>query len=110
MIGNRSADSNLLKYSAKNHFFKAGLCHLNIDYINCQQALEKYPQILPSFQDTREFALLNKLVKSCEEDKIDDFTEAVTEYDNISRLDDWTTGLLLRAKKAIGGEGDDDLT
>lgn len=110
MIGNRSADSNLLKYSAKNHFFKAALCHLNIDYINAQQALERYPQILPSFQDTREFNLLNKLVKAAEETNIDEFTEAVTDYDNISRLDDWTTSLLLRAKKMIGDDGDGDLT
>ena len=110
MIGNRAADSNLLKYSAKNHFFKAALCHLNIDVINAQQALERYPQILPSFQDTREFILVKSLVSCMEEDKLDEFTEAVTQYDSISRLDDWTTGMLLRAKKQMGGEGDDDLT
>ena len=28
---------------------------MNIDVINAQQALERYSNILPSFQDTREF-------------------------------------------------------
>jgi len=109
MCGNRSAESSLLKYSAKNHFFKAALCHLNIDVINCKQALSKYIQILPSFQDQREYNLLLQLIESTEEAKVDKFTDAVFEYDNISRLDDWTTTMLLRAKKRISDE-DDDLT
>lgn len=108
-IGNRCADSNLLKYSAKDHFFKAVLCHLNIDVINAQQALERYPQILPSFQDSREFKLCHQLVKAMDEGKVDEFTQAITEYDQITRLNDYTTSLLLRAKKQIDGE-DDDLT
>ena len=63
-IGNRCSDSNLLKYSAKDHFFKALMCNMNVDVINAQQALERYPQILPSFQDAREFQLCQKLVKA----------------------------------------------
>lgn len=110
MIGNRCADSNLLKYSAKEHFFKAILCHLNIDVINAQQALERYPNILPSFQDSREFKLCQQLVKAMDEGKVDDFTQAIQEYDQISRLNDYTTSLLLRAKKTIDGEELDDLT
>jgi len=109
VVGSRCADQSLLKYSAKDHFFKAALCHMNIDVINAQQALERYSNILPSFQDTREFNLLQKLVKAMDESKVDDFTEAVQEYDNISRLNDLTAKLLLTAKKTIDGE-DDDLT
>ena len=44
-----------------------------------------------------------------DESKVDDFTESVQEYDNISRLNDLTAKLLLTAKKTIDGE-DDDLT
>lgn len=106
LVGGRSADNNLLKYSAKNYFFKAALCHLIIDVINVQQALERYNKLLPSFQDSREYNLLTSLIKATEEVKIDDFTDAVKQYDTISRLDDWTTHMLLQAKKNVD---DDDV-
>ena len=42
-------------------------------------------------------ALLNHL----EDANVDGFTEAVKEYDSISRLDQWYTTMLLRVKKTI---------
>ena len=36
-----------------------------------------------------------------EEENVDAFTETVTEYDSISRLDAWTTMMLNRIKKTI---------
>ena len=35
-IGTSSVDNALLKYGAKDHFFRAALCHLCIDVLNCQ--------------------------------------------------------------------------
>lgn len=51
-------DSSLLKYSAKDYFFRAALCHLSVDILNAQHALEKYAQQYPAFQDSREFKLI----------------------------------------------------
>jgi alpha-soluble NSF attachment protein len=34
-------ESSLLKYSAKEHFFRASLCHLCVDALNAQHALTK---------------------------------------------------------------------
>lgn len=51
-------DSSLLKYSAKDYFFRAALCHLSVDLLNAQHALEKYAQQYPAFQDSREFKLI----------------------------------------------------
>jgi tetratricopeptide (TPR) repeat protein len=51
-------DSSLLKYSAKEYFFRAALCHLSVDLLNAQHALEKYAQQYPAFQDSREFKLI----------------------------------------------------
>lgn len=51
-------DSSLLKYSAKDYFFRAALCHLSIDLLNAQHALEKYAQQYPAFQDSREYKLI----------------------------------------------------
>ena len=51
-------DSALLKYSAKDYFFRAALCHLSVDILNCAHAIEKYAQLFPAFQDSREFKLI----------------------------------------------------
>lgn len=57
-IGTTSIDNPLLKYGAKDHFFRAGLCHLCIDHLNCSQAIERYQSILASFTDSREYNFL----------------------------------------------------
>jgi alpha-soluble NSF attachment protein len=113
-------DSSLLKYSAKEYFFRASLCHLSVDLLNAQHALDKYASQYPSFQDSREFKLvkvsrkcknieinlsvnncfpLKTLIEHLEEQNIDGYTEAVKDYDSISRLDQWYTTILLRIKK-----------
>ena len=53
-IGTASIENPLLKYGARDHFFRAGLCHLCIDHLNCQQAISRYESILASFNDSRE--------------------------------------------------------
>ena len=50
---------------------------------------------------------LQTLIQCIEEQNVDGYTEAVREYDSISRLDQWYTTMLLRIKKNI--EGDVDL-
>jgi len=44
------------------------------------------------------------LFSACEDSDVDAFTEALRDYDSISRLDPWHTSLLLRVKKGIEGE------
>lgn len=105
-IGSASIENNLLKYGARDHFFRAGLCHLCIDCLNCQQAIAKYEGILASFTDSRESNFLKQLVSAVEENSLDNFTNVVKEYDSISRLDNWCTTLLLRVKKSISEEPD----
>jgi len=51
-------DNQLLKYSAKDHFFKAALCHLCVDLLNGQQAVQKYTEMFPQFADARECKLV----------------------------------------------------
>nr|XP_060505792.1 alpha-soluble NSF attachment protein [Panthera onca] len=50
---------------------------------------------------------LQKLLDAHEEQNIDSYTEAVKEYDSISRLDQWLTTMLLRIKKTIQGDEED---
>ncbi|XP_062496540.1 alpha-soluble NSF attachment protein [Pezoporus occidentalis] len=100
-------DSPLLKYSAKEHFFRAALCHFCIDALNAKLAMQKYEEMFPAFSDSRECKLLKKLLEAHEEQNVDGYTDAVKEYDSISRLDQWLTTMLLRIKKTIQGEEED---
>lgn len=48
----------MLKYSVKEYFFRATLCHLCIDILDASRALERYIEMYPAFQDSREYKLL----------------------------------------------------
>ncbi|XP_053908800.1 alpha-soluble NSF attachment protein isoform X2 [Cuculus canorus] len=105
-VGTSAMDSPLLKYSAKEHFFRAALCHFCIDMLNAKLAVQKYEEMFPAFSDSRECKLV-KLLDAHEEQNIDAYTDAVKEFDAISRLDQWLTTMLLRIKKTIQGEDED---
>ncbi|KYO34724.1 beta-soluble NSF attachment protein isoform A [Alligator mississippiensis] len=108
-VATSTMDNPLLKYSAKEYFFKAALCHFIVDELNAKLALEKYEEMFPAFTDSRECKLLKKLLEAYEEQNCEAYTEAVKEFDSISRLDQWLTTMLLRIKKSIQGEGEGDL-
>jgi len=105
-VAANALQSNLLKYSAKDYFFRASLCHLCVDSINAQHAINKYEEQYPAFADTREAKLIKTLCAEIENQDIEAFTEAVKQFDSISRLDTWYTTLLLRVKKGLS-DGDD---
>ncbi|XP_012682189.1 N-ethylmaleimide-sensitive factor attachment protein, beta b [Clupea harengus] len=106
-VGSNTMDNPLLKYCAKEYFFKASLCHFIVDELNAKLAVEKYEEMFPAFSDSRECKLVKKLLDAHEEQNSEAFTEAVKEFDTISRLDQWLTTMLLRIKKTIqGDEGD----
>ncbi|XP_046443462.1 alpha-soluble NSF attachment protein-like [Daphnia pulex] len=100
-VASASLDNSLLKYSAKEYFFRAALCHLCIDLLNAQHAAQQYENMYPAFQDSRECKLIKALIGHMEEHNVDGFTETVKDYDSISRLDQWYTTMLLRIKKQM---------
>ncbi len=77
--------------------------------LHCGQKSGAEPSvvIVAFFVNTVEFLVLQTLIQCIEEQNVDGYTEAVREYDSISRLEQWYTTLLLRIKKNI--EGDVDL-
>ncbi|CAH1955635.1 unnamed protein product [Acanthoscelides obtectus] len=105
-VASSALESSLLKYSAKEYLFRAALCHLCVDVLNAQHALERYVQMYPAFQDSREYKLLRTLIEHIEEQNLDGFTDAVKDYDSISRLDQWYTTILLRIKKQLNESPD----
>uniref|UniRef100_A0A8C6Y3E0 NSF attachment protein alpha n=1 Tax=Naja naja TaxID=35670 RepID=A0A8C6Y3E0_NAJNA len=77
-VGTSAMDSPLLKYSAKEYFFKAALCHFCIDMLNAKLAVQKYEEMFPAFSDSRECKLVKKLLDAHEEQNIDSYTESVS--------------------------------
>uniref|UniRef100_A0A3B3RJZ6 NSF attachment protein beta n=1 Tax=Paramormyrops kingsleyae TaxID=1676925 RepID=A0A3B3RJZ6_9TELE len=77
-VGTNTMDNPLLKYSAKEYFFKAALCHFIVDELNAKLAVEKYEEMFPAFSDSRECKLLKKLLEAHEEQNSEAFTEAVS--------------------------------
>uniref|UniRef100_A0A8C8EJE9 Uncharacterized protein n=1 Tax=Oncorhynchus tshawytscha TaxID=74940 RepID=A0A8C8EJE9_ONCTS len=106
-IGTYAMDSVLLKYGAKDHFFKAALCHFCVDMLNARLSVQRYEEMFPAFSDARECKLVKKLLDAYEEHDVDAFTDAVKDFDSISRLDQWNTTMLLRIKKQIQDDESD---
>lgn len=63
--------------------------------------MKKYDELYPAFAESREYKLVKLLLEKVESSDEDGFTEAVKEYDSISRLDQWFTSILLKIKKQI---------
>ncbi|KAL2759563.1 hypothetical protein ACRALDRAFT_2093011, partial [Sodiomyces alcalophilus JCM 7366] len=97
-----SVNNNLMKYSVKDYFLKAGICHLaTADAVATRRALDKYTDLDPSFAGQREYLLLNDLLAAVEKADQEEFTDKLFQYDQISKLDKWKTTVLLRVKNAI---------
>lgn len=109
-IAQAALSNNLLKYGAREHLLRAGLCRLCLsDVVGAQRALEKYANMDPTFSTSREGKLLESVVTAVDEGDVEAFTNHVYEYDSLSKLDDWKTSILLKIKNTINAE-EDDLT
>lgn len=101
-IGIAYLANNLLKWSAKDLFFKAAVCHLcQDDLISARRALQRYQDLDVTFATQRECKLLVKLADCCEQYNADAFAAAVKDYNGITPLDNWKTVMLLRVKNSI---------
>jgi len=104
-VANSSIDNQLTKWSVKEYFFKAGLCHMcKGDYVGTQRAMERYREMDVTFASTRECQLLRAIMDAMENGDLDAFTNQVADFDKMTRLDTWKTTLLLRIKKGIQEE------
>lgn len=112
-VAEASVDNNLTKWSVSQYLFKAALCHLAEDSklsnsSGTQVALDKYKDMHAQFETSREYGLLNKCCAAYDEADADKFTEAVFDYDQISKLDAWKSSILLKVKQSIQ-KGDNPL-
>mmetsp|Transcript_36456 Transcript_36456/g.77537 ORF Transcript_36456/g.77537 Transcript_36456/m.77537 type:complete len:296 (-) Transcript_36456:22-909(-) len=100
--GEKALKTTTLQFGAKEHFFKAGIVHLLVgDSVTVNLAVERYCSLDPRFADSREGALLAALAKAFEEEDTDLFTERLSDYDSITKLDHWKTDILLKVKNSM---------
>ncbi|KAK1377904.1 Alpha-soluble NSF attachment protein [Heracleum sosnowskyi] len=107
-IARQSLNNNLLKYGVRGHLLNAGICQLcKNDIVAITNALEKYEELDPTFSGTREYKLLADLAAAVDDVDVTKFTDAVKEFDSMTKLDAWKTTLLLRVKESLKELEDD---
>lgn len=111
-LGRNCLESNLLKYNAKIFFLQAIFCHLaQQDAVAAQQAMDRYEGVDYTFGESREGKFCKKITECMEGYDAEGFSQAVYEFDRISKLDPWKTSMLLKVKRGICdevGEGEDE--
>lgn len=107
-VAHSSVDNNLMKWSVKDYFLKAGMCHLaSQDMVATQRALASYRELDPTFASTREHQLLVDLAEAVEQGDQEAFADKLFQFDQLSKLDKWKTTILLRVKEGIEEKGED---
>ncbi|KAI5453076.1 vesicular-fusion protein S17 [Naganishia albida] len=110
-VGDWSLASPLTKYSVKEYWLRASLCAMAMgDLVTCNRLLTTFAQKDVTFPSTREYKLAAAVMDACEQGDVDSFTQAVYEYDQLTKLDNCKTGILLRIKKGLEMEMDGGLT
>jgi len=92
-------DDQLLRWSVKGYLLKASLCQLVLgaqkdDMSEATKAFAKYEDWSEIFCGTRENKLVQDLKKAYEDMNTEAFQDAIFEFDNISKLDEFKTSLL----------------
>lgn len=104
-VASSSIDNNLLKWSVKEYFLRAGLCHLaKGDIVAATRALERYTEMDATFSSQRECKFLQDILAAVSNNDVEAFTNAVVEFDSISKFDSWKTSILLKIKKSLNVE------
>ncbi|KAF7320392.1 Vesicular-fusion protein SEC17 [Mycena kentingensis (nom. inval.)] len=113
-VADHSLSSNLTKYSVKEYWLRSGLCSLAMknDTISAKRNFAKYANQDSSYPSTREAKFLQVLIEAVEAGDGEMFTGAVVEFDQVTKLDNWKTAMLLKIKRSlvappVGGENDD---
>jgi len=102
-VANASLGSALTKYSVKEYWLRSLMCSLAMgDSVSAQRNLQKYNGQDVTFGSTREAKFIGALIEAVEAGDVEMFTGAVYEFDQIMKLDNWKTNILLTIKRSIG--------
>jgi len=73
----------------------------NQDLVTTNRLLQTFAQKDVTFPSTREAKFAHELMQACEEADVERYTAQIYQYDQVTKLDNWKTGVLLRIKKAL---------
>ncbi|KAF8213091.1 vesicular-fusion protein SEC17 [Mycena galopus ATCC 62051] len=109
-VANHSLSSALTKYSVKEYWLRSGLCSLAMknDTVSAKRNLTKYSNQDSSYSSTRESKFIQALIEAVEAGDQEAFTGAVVEFDQVTKLDNWKTGMLLKIKRTLQDNAVDD--
>ncbi|KAF7308287.1 DUF2235 domain-containing protein [Mycena chlorophos] len=101
-VAEYSLSSNLTKYGVKEYWLRSGLCSLAMrnDTVSANRNFGKYSGQDPSYPP-REAKFVQNLIKAVEAGDSEAFTAAVVEFDEVIKLDNWKTGMLLKIKRTL---------
>merc|ERR1711957_764480 len=100
--GERSLESTMLQFQAKEHLLNAGILHLVMgDSVTVNISVERYQTLDPRFTNSREGELLASLAAAFEAEDVEAFSEHLRTYDSTTPLDSFRTGLLLKVKECM---------
>jgi len=112
-VARTSVENSALRWSVKDHLFKALLCHLVLAAPSHQlegvtRKLDSYVDMCPHLDNTREKSLIEELVQDFADNDPDAFADHVFRFDEIMPLDRWKSKVLLQVKKALEGGNPED--
>lgn len=105
-LGDPNATSGQ-NWKGPTYLWKAMLCHMVLearktgDLKESKDTLERHMDMSPKFHDCREAKLLTQIFAAYEQDSEDVITQAVYDYDRISKLEAWCTRMLLELKRIL---------
>ena len=68
--------------------------------------MDRYASLDNTFPSTREEKFINALLEAVAAGEQEQYTAAVIEYDQVTKLDNWKTNILLKIKRTIDDEPD----
>ena len=74
------------------------------DPVTAKRNLTKCSSLDTTFSSTREAKFINVLIEAIEAGDQEMFTGAVYEFDQVTKLDNWKTNILLKIKRTINSE------
>ncbi|KAH9950395.1 vesicular-fusion protein SEC17 [Amylocystis lapponica] len=93
--------------AVKEYWLRSSLCALAMgDVVTAKRNLSKYSSLDTTFSSTREAKFVNILSDAVESGDEDTFTGAVYEFDQVTKLDNWKTNILLKIKRGMQDAGD----
>ena len=107
------------KWGVKDYLFKALLCQLVLcakqnDMEQLEKNVDRYKDIYPQLDGTREVKLMEDLKQAFADDDMDVYSDTVFRYDEIYKLDNWTAKVLLDVKNIMkngpGGDKEENFT